>query len=587
MPKLTHRNRQRERSSLLARLFRFKAKLLVWNRKCLRPFLKTSRGKFVSKGITALIVICAVFLFTNIIINSFPQTPESSLAEISSQVKTQKSEQIDKEPTKETSKSEPETEKSSSKSWLLAPPANAQEIVEMRTQNSKTWLKEVLPDGKAKLTWEGQIGAIHYKKNPDDPNELWKDIIPDIVPSDREDYDYEMVKAGYTVYFKEKFNEGKIVRYEKGGEWLEIAPGDLNWVSNGTLRQAQGKQSISEPRDVIGSPMPDKPNHIYWSNAYGGKLDFEWVTDPTRLTKFLIIESFNHLPLPDQKIFSATDNVYLELNLGFEFSDNVTMKEQKDGMIEFQNKQGETLWYFTPLRYWDSSEPRKEGVAGFVIKDNSLSIQVPYEWLQSAVYPVFIDTDVDVQVGVSGDDGGANSGNSTLNLTDIVDYAGFYAPANYHIFSRWQNVTIEGTIDVSYIQYYADGPFGTPQLKIYGVDEDNPDAPTTYAQFVADPLTDAGVDWDGAWTSGAWNQSPSLNIIFQELVDSYTISNEAVMVQVKNDGGTTNRYNGGRSWNYSGNLYGAKLHIEYTAAAPSYIPRPPGISPSGGGFMMF
>ncbi|MFH1462730.1 MAG: hypothetical protein ABIG08_03505 [bacterium] len=233
------------------------------------------------------------------------------------------------------------TSDNSSKSWLIAPPANAQEIVEMRTQNSKTWLLEVLPDGRAKLAWEGSIGAVHYKKDPNDPNEPWKDIITDIIPLvseqriiNNEQYDYKMDRAEYSVYFKDKFNEGKIVRYEKGGEWLEIKPGNLKWIEDGSL---SAEQLISEPRDVTGSP---------------------------------------------------------------------TSRNQS---IEFQNQNGETLWYFAPLRYWDSAESRNEGVADFVIKEvrpsevrlpeevglqQILSIRVPYSWLKNALFPVYIDLDL-------------------------------------------------------------------------------------------------------------------------------------------------------------------------------------------------
>ncbi len=138
-----------------------------------------------------------------------------------------------------------------------------------------------------------------------------------------------------------------------------------------------------------------------------------------------------------------------------------------------------------------------------------------------------------------------------------------------HNWYRWTGVSIEGTIDVSYIQCYPEyAGTATPELKVYGVDEDNPAAPTSKAEFDADPLTTAAVDWDGLWTTDTWNQSPSLNGIFQELVDTYTISDDAVMVQLKNDHGEpgVDEYNCCEHYDSSSTV-APKLHIEYTAGA--------------------
>ena len=62
-----------------------------------------------------------------------------------------------------------------------------------------------------------------------------------------------------------------------------------------------------------------------------------------------------------------------------------------------------------------------------------------------------------------------------------------------------------------------------------------------------------------------------MNAVFQELVDTYTIDNDAVMVQVKDDGSVSISVNEVRFYDYTGNLHGPKLHIEYetgAAAAP-------------------
>jgi len=170
---------------------------------------------------------------------------------------------------------------------------------------------------------------------------------------------------------------------------------------------------------------------------------------------------------------------------------------------------------------------------------------------------------LDKQVGAGGDDGGVIEPDGYFPISVYTD-AGFYTNAR-HSWACWTGVTYEGDVDVSYMEVYYYGAYGTPLLKVWGVDEDNPPAPTSYAEFFADPLTDAGVDWDGAF-SGTWNQSPSLNAVFQELVDSYTISNDAVMVQIRDDGSPANSMNRFYCYEQTGNVSGPKLHIEYTPA---------------------
>jgi len=185
------------------------------------------------------------------------------------------------------------------------------------------------------------------------------------------------------------------------------------------------------------------------------------------------------------------------------------------------------------------------------------------------VFPIEIDPTVDVQVGASADDGETTPG--YFNKSGTTLYLGYYAGAGYKTFHRWTGVTISGTITTSYINIYSTYATGTPLLKVRGVDEDNPAAPTTEVQFNADPLTTAGVDWDGAWTASQWNQSPSLNAIFTELVASYTISSDAVMLQVNNDSGGSGNYATVRAWDYSGNLHGAKLYIEYSTGVDATV----------------
>ena len=93
---------------------------------------------------------------------------------------------------------------------------------------------------------------------------------------------------------------------------------------------------------------------------------------------------------------------------------------------------------------------------------------------------------------------------------------------------------------------------------------------STSAEFDADPLTSNSVDWDGNWTQGVWQNSPSIVSIIQELVDTYTFSNSAIMFQIKNDKGASSSHNRPHDYHYDDHSYGMKLHIEYTAGGGEF-----------------
>ncbi len=266
------------------------------------------------------------------------------------------------------------------------------------------------------------------------------------------------------------------------------------------------------------------------------------------------------------------------------------MKQSNNGTIEFRSDSGETLWAFMPLRYWDSSETPKEGVADFIIKDNVLSIRVPYSWLQSATYPVYIDTTIDVQVRTGTDDGGYYTyhvWSQTANNLDVGNYY-YYAEYSDSSYYRFASVTIPAgsTITSSYISLNYSNTYGNPLTKVSADDQATPAAPSSGADQDGRTRTTNKVDWDGGLVPG-WNNSPSLNAVIQELVNSYDYSGGApIQILHDNDGSASgDNWLEGRAYEWS-TASAPILHIEYTAAA-GWQPRPPGISPSGGGFLMF
>jgi hypothetical protein len=469
---------------------------------------------------------------------------------------------------------------SPSKPRFSIPSANAKEIAEMRTRNSKTWLLETRADGTSLLMWQGTIGDIHYKNNPDDPNEPWKNINTDIVPSDLENYDYEITKAGYKVYLKEKFNDGEIVRYEKNGEWLEIKPGALSWV-DGIKRQL-----VSEPRDVLGFPLPDNPNQIYWANAYGGKLDFQFVAQPTRILKILAIENFNNLMPLDRIIFPDADNVYLELDLDFKYSENLKMKQTDKGTIEFKNPKGEIMWEFLQPNFWDSSQPERGGDSDFNISnDMTISIRVHYLWLKEAIFPVYVDPTFSASVATSADDVASVGTNfSTTNQSYAAgQISGFINDSAARFITI--NIPQGSTINSAYLTLVAaaDRTATTMLTDLYAEATNTASQITSEADFNGRATT-SGVAWDniGSWASGTAYVSPDIATPVQEVINrTGWQSGNAINIFWKDRGSTNGALRNGASFDNVTFTTKPLLTIEY------WVPKPPGVSPAGGGFLMF
>ena len=178
-------------------------------------------------------------------------------------------------------------------------------------------------------------------------------------------------------------------------------------------------------------------------------------------------------------------------------------------------------------------------------------------------------TTIDVQTAASGDDGHfrpAGTNYSSAGTTLIIGrHSGGEA---YQGFARFTGITIPAgsTIDTAYISLLQTSVAGvdTIYLKIAAEDADNPSAPTTAPDGAGRALTTARVDWDPAsWSANTWYDSPDISAVIQELVDSYTISGDAIQIFILDDGSANDDNRSVRTYDHAaGN--GPKLHIEYT-----------------------
>lgn len=456
------------------------------------------------------------------------------------------------------------------------------DLINERTKNSKKCYLGKASNGGDKYSIDSYIGAIHYKNNPLDNMELWKNINTNLVESIAP-WDWEMVESGYHVHLLEDFTSGQIIEFEKRGEYVRFQPMALQYSND--LGQLQ---SISMP-ETPSSVVIDN-NTIHWLGGYGVGKDFSWTCGNTRLLKLLTIDQFSRLPAIQQYIIDG-GNPVIELNLIFDPSSGIDAyidgqkwdrktKKSTFGIIEWK-KDGETLFGFMPNWYWDSSGNPPETSALTTIRKSGgslyVTIRIPYSWIESAVYPIYIDTVVDEDVGASTDDCFFRYSDSLISNTSadfwIGDYngtaKGYGVSCRFQINDNLAGVTIENGC---YLSFYATTSRLVTTCNARVTAEDVASA-AAYSNVWATEIarynahTTAVVDWDNieSWVDSSWYNSGEIKPIIQELVNSgygysgnymgfyvqdfdYRSDTGAVRKGVTNDGG-----------------FSPKLHIEYTA----------------------
>ena len=463
-----------------------------------------------------------------------------------------------------------------------------------RTRNGKKRIDSLDP---RRFALDLTIGSLHYKDNPQDEGEQWKEIDnifePALAP-----WTWQMLKAGYHIRVKEDFTAGQIIEFEKQGETIQFQPMALEWTNDldqiQPISMPQGVTPVITNPEVDLLPAVGMPSHqgtIRWNDAYGEGINFEWRCTSTRLVKILEVESLSKLPVPEQFILDG-GNPVLRLNLIFDASSGVDIhidgelwnrrtKKQTFGVLEF-HKDGEVLWGFMPLRYWGSgTEPKAnkgQSVASLEKRGNKLyiSVRVPYEWLETAVFPVFIDVDVDVDIAASSDDAdNVDAWSTTHDMFGFGENWGdLYAGTRF----TGCNIPSGAIVSASHVTFIAsDENVGTScDIIAYCEDATNPATYSTVGNFNGRSWIGTGSSWPniGAWTDGNSYDSASLNATLNAVLASKAL--DEISIKWANDGmGVgTEEWRSPRAWDYWEAPKLANLHIEYTAAAVA-IPRHP------------
>jgi len=239
------------------------------------------------------------------------------------------------------------------------------------------------------------------------------------------------------------------------------------------------------------------------------------------------------------------------------------------GVIEFRNGTDIVFVFSTPF----AVDANGEQVSGRMVMRKSganlfTDVQIPYAWMQTATYPIKIDPTIDTQIAANGDDRTyVTDPNLFQNETQIGYNSG--GPRYCSPFTRFDGMTVSGTIDVAYITLtvlYSISPNWSTIIAAY--DGADPAAPTTTGGFTGFTRTTNTVTWTvntGSWAGNTEHNTPSIVSMIQELVDSYSYSSTAMIIVFDENGGTST--NSTYFYDYNDNTAkAAKLHIEYTSS---------------------
>lgn len=448
-------------------------------------------------------------------------------------------------------------------SGVLKPQPDEKEIVEKRTENFKTFQ---LPNGTFRAV--GSIEPIHYKTDPFDLNEQFKEIdltIRDHQKQGVDDWDYAVEQNGYQVHI---WNSRKvtnqdvcyIAQFRRAGKFIEMAPSELVWEN-----AAGDREVISKPLSDI-TPEIDNENYtVTWKNVFGEGINFRYNIAPDKFFKTIIINSRNDLPEPtiDQDglrltvvmavdwdegakistdffqgktadLSSKTATEKMDKTVEGEENDNKRLKDQlKDpdeqreiaDPVKFDNEEDRGIWWIGKPEAWDSSSGPK-----FYELNQSLSrigenifnnISLDKSKISDSIeYPLFIDTTVNYQVAASANDG---TWSNVFYGTHYESYAGV-STISYHAFARFTGVAVPQGSTVTSATYtvYATASSGLPvsATDVYMNNEDNPTAIVSVADGNGRALTSA-IGWNNiaTWTASTWYNSPDISSVVQTVVN--------------------------------------------------------------------
>ena len=355
---------------------------------------------------------------------------------------------------------------------------------------------------------------LHYKDDPSDESEPWKDIDTTFVEG-------EVVRALYTLQIIEAGNPGFRL-WVKGEKDPYVVRADKAKVPSpeSTVKgigDVGGVVDKVEVDPVVGTPIYSG-NTVTWKNVWSG-VDLVIEAHPGYVGMYRILKD---------------DSCPAEYDV------SITEPELSAASLRPLEPAVDAVGQLVEMEESVKGGKRTEVVTDTVTKiDGSASIG-------GVVYPIKDATVIDIQVGALGDAGVIYNHTMTAPYsggsfsTDWLDVARVSSTQGRSFFNRFTGVTIpqgavilEASLEHNSYTTLSDTPVNAT---IAAEDTLNPTAPTNATQYWADwaARTTTTVDWDDieAHTADYWYYTPDLSPIVQELVNTSAYTNDEILFMV-------------------------------------------------------
>lgn len=249
-----------------------------------------------------------------------------------------------------------------------------------------------MPDGTYKIV----VGdGVTYLEGDD-----YTPVITDFKPLDYSstyypNYQYGMESRKYQAVFKESANQGQLVTFDSNDLKVIYQPQFIGWINDW-----DGRENIASPQD---SGFLNLNDSFVYPNAYGEGIDLVYEAFSNYLKEKIIIENRSLLTAPTTTMFSGGNvKLYVNFILDFENEGDVlinnnpwnrtgTIHTQEDIIVKNING---SVAYMIKKPYVIDAEGTIYPATYRVENANDvyfLMIQIPYEDIWNATYPIIID----------------------------------------------------------------------------------------------------------------------------------------------------------------------------------------------------
>ena len=474
------------------------------------------------------------------------------------------------------------------------------EVEVQRTRSAKKWLIGTLPDGRKQFRVGSTIGPLHYRSDPFDDTEAWKEIDLTIRPAPQgTGWQYEVTDNGYQVRIWQRYTLpwSYAAEFRRAGEWVRMAPVELRYVN-----AAGERQTIATPTKGLVPVIDNDAYTVTWQDCFGTGLHFRYNISPDQFAKTVVIDDSSNLPPASIN----AEGLRVEIVMGLAWSgqagngfgkgrDLTVLTGPEDAEDERKPRYGKhphlrgdglaALWMAEP-RAWDAEGETLPMEWGLERKGRRVygAFGVNVADLAGAAWPVAIDTAItEEQVGASADDAESRDGTwptdatpAATSLTQAYSYCG-RSTAWYMALTRFQTVPIPkaATIDSAAISCMASSS-SSASVNYTLVAEDVDDAAAFHAtthngyHCYSNRTTSAAAWTPGVWTGGNWYNSADCKGSVEEVVGraGWASGNSLVLFMYPASNAETN-LRSIRTYDNTGNVSGPKFNCTYTEGTPT------------------